>query len=269
MLKMSQTDKHSEPVWPSGKVLGWWTGTHWFESASALLSLQKLWSVDTVLWLLSLTINGTLKSLSPLPILMQESFWWWQCSDRYIISLSPHLYTPFPPSSPSLISLVVSVDIKHLFYSLPILMQESFWWWQCSNRYIISPSTHLHTPFPPSSLSLISLVVSVDIKHLFYSLPILMQESFWWWQWSNRYIISLFPTPLHGLSPHLLPVPNKPDGFWDVKHHVYSLPILMQESFWWWQCSNRYITSLFPTPLHGLSPHLLPVPNQPDGFSGC
>ena len=24
---------------------------------------------------------------------MQESFWWCQCSDRYIISISPHLHT--------------------------------------------------------------------------------------------------------------------------------------------------------------------------------
>ena len=40
----------------------------------------------------------TLKWLSSLPTLMQESFWWRQCSDRYIISLSPHLHTPFPPS---------------------------------------------------------------------------------------------------------------------------------------------------------------------------
>ena len=32
-----------EPVWPGGKALGR------FESASALLSLQKLWSLDTVL----------------------------------------------------------------------------------------------------------------------------------------------------------------------------------------------------------------------------
>ena len=54
---------------------------------------------------LSLTINETLKWLSSLPILMQESFWWWQCSNRYIISLSPF--------SPSLISLMVSVDVKH------------------------------------------------------------------------------------------------------------------------------------------------------------
>ena len=49
---------------------------------------------------------------------MQESFWWWQCSDRYIISLFPHLHTPFPHFSPSLISLVVSVDVKHHVYLL-------------------------------------------------------------------------------------------------------------------------------------------------------
>ena len=63
----------------------------------------------------SLTINETLKRLSSLPILMQESFWWWQCSDRYIISLSPtSISLPF---SPSLISLVVSVDVKHHVYT--------------------------------------------------------------------------------------------------------------------------------------------------------
>ena len=43
-----------------------------------------------------------------------ESFWWWQCSDRYIISLPPPPY-PLPhPFSPSLIrGLMVSVDLKH------------------------------------------------------------------------------------------------------------------------------------------------------------
>ena len=46
---------------------------------------------------------------------MQKSFWWWQCSDRYIISLSPHLHNPF---SPSLISRTVSVDVKHHVYLL-------------------------------------------------------------------------------------------------------------------------------------------------------
>ena len=34
-------------VWPSGKALGWEAGPR-FDSASALLSLQKLGSVDTV-----------------------------------------------------------------------------------------------------------------------------------------------------------------------------------------------------------------------------
>ena len=67
---------------------------------------------------LSLTINETLKCLLSLPTLMHESFWWWQCSDRYIISLFPHLHTPFPPFSSSLISLVVSVDVKHQVYLL-------------------------------------------------------------------------------------------------------------------------------------------------------
>ena len=38
-----------EPVWPSGQALGWKAEVPRFESASALLSLQKLWSVDTVL----------------------------------------------------------------------------------------------------------------------------------------------------------------------------------------------------------------------------
>ena len=60
----------------------------------------------------------TLKWLSSLPTLMQESFWWRQCSDRYIISLFPRLHTPFPPISPSLISPVVSVDVKHHVYFL-------------------------------------------------------------------------------------------------------------------------------------------------------
>ena len=34
-------------------------------------------------------------------------------------SLSPHLHTP-PPFSPSLISLVVSVDVKHHVYWVPV-----------------------------------------------------------------------------------------------------------------------------------------------------
>ena len=74
--------------------------------------------MDTVLWFCPSLPTETLKWLSSLPILMQESFWWWQCSDRYILSLFPHLHTPFPPFSPSLISLMVSVDVKHRVYLL-------------------------------------------------------------------------------------------------------------------------------------------------------
>ena len=56
---------------------------------------------------------------------MQESFWWWQCSDWYIISLFPHLHTPFPHFSPSLISLMVSVDVKHHVYLLTYWLRLS------------------------------------------------------------------------------------------------------------------------------------------------
>ena len=38
-----------EPVWPSGKAVGWEAEGPQFEFASAVLSLQHLWSVDTVL----------------------------------------------------------------------------------------------------------------------------------------------------------------------------------------------------------------------------
>ena len=38
-----------EPVWPSGKALGWLSRRTSVRSASALLSLQKLWFMDTVL----------------------------------------------------------------------------------------------------------------------------------------------------------------------------------------------------------------------------
>ena len=82
--------------------------------------------MDTVLWLCPSLPTETLKWLSSLPILMHESFWWWQCSDRYIVSLSPHLHAPFPPFSPSLISLMVSVDVKHHVYLLTLLSSVPF-----------------------------------------------------------------------------------------------------------------------------------------------
>ena len=74
---------------------------------------------------LSFTINETSIWLSSLPILMQESFWWWRCSDSYIISLFPYL-------RPSLISLVVSVDVKHHERRINAL---HFLAWRSSSQY--------------------------------------------------------------------------------------------------------------------------------------
>ena len=87
-----------DPVWPGGKALGFC----WSRGTSVRIRFGSPFSSKVVVWghclvTLSLTINETSKWLSSLPTLMQESFWWWQCSDRYIISFSPHLPTPFPP----------------------------------------------------------------------------------------------------------------------------------------------------------------------------
>ena len=61
-----------------------------FDSASGLLYQDSGVVVyGHCLVTLLLTINETLKWLSSLPILMQESFWWWQCSDRYTSVIPP------------------------------------------------------------------------------------------------------------------------------------------------------------------------------------
>ena len=76
--------------------------------------------MDTVLWLRPSLPTEILKWLSSLPILMQESFWWWQCRDRYIISLSPQSMPPSPPS-PVPNKPYGSVDVKHHVYLLTLL----------------------------------------------------------------------------------------------------------------------------------------------------
>ena len=48
----------------------------WLDSALALLSFSKFVVCGHCLVTLSLTVNKTLKWLSSLPVLMQESFWW-------------------------------------------------------------------------------------------------------------------------------------------------------------------------------------------------
>ena len=62
-----------ESLWPSGEALSWRAEGRQFDSASALFSLQKLWSVDTVFVTLSLTFNETFQWLSPLPILRSRT----------------------------------------------------------------------------------------------------------------------------------------------------------------------------------------------------
>ena len=81
-----------DPVWPSGKQR---------DLGSNPLRLSFHFK-GCGLWTLSCDFvphnYERLKWLSSLPTLMQKSFWWWQCNVRYIISVSPHLHIPFPPS---------------------------------------------------------------------------------------------------------------------------------------------------------------------------
>ena len=58
---------------------------------------------------LSLTINEKLKCLSLLPILMLQSFWWWQCTIRY---------SPFPPPPGILVLTSTSLETTWHYTSL-------------------------------------------------------------------------------------------------------------------------------------------------------
>ena len=78
--------QYCEPVWPSDKTLGRYAEGPQFKSASALI-LFKSCGLCTLSCDFVPHSYETLKWLSSLPTLMQKSFWW-QCSDRYIISLS-------------------------------------------------------------------------------------------------------------------------------------------------------------------------------------
>ena len=106
-------------------------------STSAPLYLQKVVVCGHCLVTLSLTIKETLKWFELLPILMQESFWWWQCSDRYIISLFPLLQTLFPPfpvpKKPY--EVMFFVDVKHHVFLLTYFnhhwrQHQSRYWWK-------------------------------------------------------------------------------------------------------------------------------------------
>ena len=83
---------------------------------------------------------------------MQESFWWCQCSDRYIVSLSSHLHTSLPPFSPSLISLMVSVDVKHhVYFIYPPSPSQCVCMWAAS--YSDATATLPRTPLPAAVLA--------------------------------------------------------------------------------------------------------------------
>ena len=101
--------------------------------------------MDTVLWLCP-SPTEALKWLLSLPILMQEPFWWWQCSDRYKSPSSP-TSIPLPPPpypfSPSLVSLMVSVDVKHHVYLRIQNTTSSFFW-----------ANSFSSPPPPLSLEI-------------------------------------------------------------------------------------------------------------------
>ena len=65
-----------------------------------------------------------------------------------------------------LVTLSITINETSKWLSQPpILMQGSFWWWQCSDRCMLPPP-------PPPPPSLISLMVSVDVKHHLYLLKV-------------------------------------------------------------------------------------------------
>ena len=71
---------------------------------------------------------------------MQKSFWWWQCSGRYIISLSPYLHTP--SFSPSLWFLWTSSTIFTYVYSRLAHRPYSALWflWTLSTMFTYLPT---------------------------------------------------------------------------------------------------------------------------------
>ena len=166
-------------------------------------SSKTFWVCGHCLVTLSLTINDTLKWLSSLPILSHSGG-----DSVAIISLFPHLHTPF---SSSVIRLMVSVEVKHHVY-LPTSLQQ-----RCLHTTI--------TP-PPFSPSLISLMFSVAVKHHVH-LPTSLQQ---------RYLHTPITPPL--LSPSLISLTVSVD----VKHHVH-LPTSLQQRY-----LHTPITSPPPSP---------------------
>ena len=79
---------------------------------------------------LGLTVNEILKWLSSLPILMQESFWWWHCRNRYIISLFAHLLFLIPNKLYVFVFCGLYIH-KKTKVTAESLMWQWFWWLCC------------------------------------------------------------------------------------------------------------------------------------------
>ena len=108
--------------------------------------------MDTVLFVtLAFTINETLKSLSSLAILMQESVWRWQCSDRYS--------SPFPPPAGTSVLASTSLETTRRWTRLTkeqgrLVMKLLIWYltpsqltkWQSGETHTHTRTcTHTHT----------------------------------------------------------------------------------------------------------------------------
>ena len=180
---------------------GWKTALHAFFTAPAKPKHEK--NVSSSDRQTSFSLRTEFKHLTTLPTLMQESFWCRHCSvwERYLLSPPHGISVSVPAStSPEMTQLVGGrTSVRYRFgspfsskilrfvdtlvtvsptiietlkwlSSLLIVVQESSWWWQCSDRYNynlpLPPPTY---PLPLFSPSLISLVVSVNVKHHVHS----------------------------------------------------------------------------------------------------
>ena len=92
-----------EPVWPSGKALqaGKRKGIGSIARRLSFL-FKKVVVCGHCLETLYITSCWNIKMalIAAHLNLTQKSFWCWQCSDRYIISLFPHTPSPPPPPPP-------------------------------------------------------------------------------------------------------------------------------------------------------------------------
>ena len=157
---------------------------------------------------------------------MQESFWWWQCINRYIISFFSHLCTHFPPFSLSLISLMVSVDVKHHAYLLGIKHQVTYFrsLFSCSHfsfsaTFPFFPLAQIHSHSSTCSVTQFIPVVYSPSSSLWFILPLHPSGLF------SQFIPLVYPPspPLWFILPFL------PASHWSVSVHP---PMFLFTAYW-------------------------------------